>query len=282
MRTLLVSIAMLVVACGGGGSDTPDADPLGADCSMGQSCGPYTCVENVCTNACTSSDDCRGGTECRDVGGSFSCVDQRWEGGEGQFHTNCGIDHDICADGFSCIFDPDSDVDPYAYCTTECADDRDCPAEYTCTTLGGAMQCQRNSNCSPCTLDEECQTPRVPDGKCVMDATLGSKVCSKACTAGGESCDPAFECIGDGDDAACVHMSGSCESDGSMCAPCATDADCADTPNSTCLELYFSHEKFCSTPCPCTAPFFCANVGGLQRCVPPNEWNNSCAPYWQQ
>src|SRR5262245_40775185 len=174
MRTVLVSVTMALLAVGcGGGSSEPDADPLGADCSMGQSCGPHTCVENVCTTACAATDDCRAGTECRDTGGgTFMCVNKRWEGGDGQFHTNCGVNGDAdCASGYECLDIRESD--PSAYCTKTCTEDRDCPPEYTCGAdpMGGVVKCLRNVICSACQLDEECVTPLVQDGKCVDDGS---------------------------------------------------------------------------------------------------------------
>ena len=275
MRGFAYVVALAALVGCGGGSSAPDADPLGMDCSMGQNCGPHMCVEGVCTTACASSDDCRGGTECRSVDGNLACVERRWANGPGEYETDCFLEE--CADGFTCVERIESD--PYAYCTDSCDDDRDCPPNYFCSG-----NCVRKTACSPCTLDEECITDEVPDGKCADDGS-GQMRCSKACDPKGESCLPSFECVGSGNDAHCVHMSGSCSGDGATCAPCQTDDDCGDTAGAWCHREYFSGETYCIAPCQagntCDAPFFCANITGEGvGCIPPSEHNYSCETYW--
>jgi hypothetical protein len=280
MRNVSLGLMVLVALSGacGGGDSTPDANPLGQACTAGDPCGNagLSCIEDTCTTTgCTASSECRAGTECRNVDGTFACVALGWSDDPGKYGTNCAL-HGVsdCAGGYACVSIRDSD--PYAYCTTACTTDRNCPPQYFCGTEMGdpQLKCLKREFCAPCELDEQCQNEVFPDGVCADDGS-GVKTCSKGCDPKGETCPPVFACTGSGADSHCTHKSGACTGDGSMCAPCLQDADCSQTTGSRCIRLYFSGEHFCSPPCGagCPAGSFCANLGGGSSCIPDNEGN---------
>ncbi len=279
MRILSLGLVMaaLLGACGGG-SGTPDANT--GPCVTGTPCAnpALTCIEGICTTTgCTASTDCNSGNECRNVDGTMACVPTSWSSEPGKYGTNCAINGPAdCAAGYACVQIRDSD--PYAYCTTACSTDRQCPPSYFCGTEQGdpTRKCLRRELCAPCELNEQCVTEIYPDGVCADDGS-GMMACSKACDPEGETCPPVFACTGAGAEAHCTHKSGSCSGDGTMCAPCQTDPDCAQTAGSRCIRLYFSGEKFCSPPCGAGCPVgsFCASIGGGNSCIPDNM-ENTC------
>jgi hypothetical protein len=282
MRNFLLGLTVvaLVPACGGNEPPRADANPMGMECEPGDPCGGagFACVEGACTTTgCTASTQCAAGTECRNVDGTFACVTQAWSGGTGQYGTNCALHGAAdCASGYACVSVREGD--PYAYCTTACSSDRNCPPEYLCGTEQGdpTMKCIRRELCAPCNLDEQCITPITADGECADDGS-GMMVCTKRCDPKGEGCQPVFACTGAPGEETCAHKSGSCFGDGSMCAPCQIDTDCSQTSGSRCIRLYFSGEKFCSPPCGagCPTGSFCASIGGSNSCIPDNP-DNTC------
>lgn len=273
LLALVASALVMGSACSDGDDAPPpiDADLLGADCSMGQPCGDYTCVEGTCTTACAATTDCRPGTECRSDGAAaFACLAKQWSD---EIGVNCALNGDPdCLSGFTC--ERVNADDPNAYCTVGCASDRECPPAYACLdpTSAGSSRCIRRAFCESCDLDEQCVNALYPDGKCVAD-TAGGKVCSKLCVEGGETCPAGFLCQDVGGTFTCVHHTGSCTGNGETCDPCTTDEDCAGTAGSICLRYYFSGEQFCSPACgTCPAPYVC----GMGQCQPPVAWDGTC------
>lgn len=259
-------LAPLLLACPG---DAAPVDRFGADCSMGESCDTYSCVEGVCASPCASGADCRAGSECRASGGSGFCLARRWAAEPGEFGTSCAIGGAAdCATDFVCASLRADD--PEAYCTSSCKADLECPPGLRCQDYGdGTLKCVRREFCSPCDLDSDCKTSVLPDGACSADSG-GGKFCSKACDPAGETCPAGFLC--DGTTRTCVHHTGSCVGDGTNCAPCTTDGDCSTT-GGDCLRFYFSGETFCSETCgSCDSPYQC-NMG---NCVPPESWRGTC------
>ena len=194
------------------------------------------------------------------------------------FNTDIGLSCAItgaCPAGMKC-FGVSPDV-PTAYCTEGCSSDANCPPTFQCAKYATDSYCQRRDFCAACKTDDQCGA----GGRCV---TMGaSKFCSKSCNAGKTEC-PRYSACQDVTEGgtACVHSSGSCAGDGSLCATCAATDNCAD--GGACLTFNYTKEMFCATPCAtggvCPTGFACADVGTaagkVKECVPSDKKQPKC------
>jgi hypothetical protein len=172
--------------------------------------------------------------------------------------------------GFTCVGAGIGDTD--AFCTTDCASDRDCAAGFECSTLQSSSGetrklCTGRDFCAACETHADCLS--VPGGVCARDEN-GEKRCTELCTLGTDSCP-----WGDSTDCrvtdealgpTCQHRFGACLGDGSGCHPCQNDDDC---PNGYCLASTYTGERWCvdqTVDCSCvglpTSSDFCAGANG--------------------
>jgi hypothetical protein len=205
----------------------------------------------------------------------------------------CQMDHDcpLAADGTQqhCVQDSSGN----GFCSPQCATGSNCPLDATCTRMPwgvcAQMTCATDADCVaaqacfagvcrvPCARDADCPASNhAPErcsaaGVCVPKACASDDDCAPTngtfqhCSAG--SCTPECavdtDCNGGAGDQRCVPLSmcmpraGVCRGDGSLCAPCRSDADC---PSGYCLAAPYSTERFCSqtmksgTTCSSTGP----------------------------
>ncbi len=192
-----------------------------------------------------------------------------------------------CPEGLSCIGGATKDS-PQVYCSAECSKDAECPETFACTKQGvnkdGSDKnlCTRRGFCAQCATDAQCGA----GGRCVG---MGSgKFCSRSCNLGKFECQRFAECkeVAEGG-AACVHSSGSCLGDGSLCAACSAADNCATKDGGAggmCLTYNHTKEQFCSAPCgtgdSCPSGYGCVAIGASKskQCVPSDKQAPKCVP----
>jgi hypothetical protein len=277
--SLLAFLPLLALGCSDDSEPAPidaatiDASLLGTDCTTGATCGGYICAEGKCAATCTSTAGCGYNQGCYKFAEGWACVPITYGTAAGQYGTNCAV-HGVadCATPYTCVQTNPDDAD--SYCATTCASDRDCPADYACLTAGTALRCTRRTLCSACEIDEQCQGQLMSGGSCEAD-TSATTYCTIPCAVGTKSCPGGFEC--DETSLTCKTFSGACKGDGTTCSPCTLNSDCV--AGATCLRFTFSGELFCSEACTssCTSPYLCS----YNQCVPPDAWNQTCAPKYE-
>lgn len=193
------------------------------------------------------------------------------------FSPNIGLS---CAGEVACPTDGSVDCygnveSPSAICTVACNTDTDCPAAFACKGPAGNRACQPRTFCSTCTEDAQCGA----GSRCV---TMGdAKFCSRDCTKK-TGCPRYAQCqeVDEGG-MACVHTSGTCQGDGSLCSACAATGDCGS--GGTCLTFNYTGEQFCATPCDgnsCATSYSCVKVstadGPTPECVPADKNAPKC------
>jgi hypothetical protein len=211
-----------------------------AECPFNYVCAPGTpknfCVKN--TTELQKKDTGLWGTACQPTAG---------------FDKNPACDS---GQGFACY--AETPTDAAAYCTRyDCTTDLDCAGGFWCATINEAPNatttkrtlgatrnvCLRRTYCATCKADVDC--PKV-DGKDQLCATdgAGGGFCTTRCSANNQ-CALDATCTGDGQkEQVCVPKATVCKGDGSLCAPCLSDADC---PNGLCVKANYSTERFCTT-----------------------------------
>ncbi len=265
-----------------------------SDCPAGYLCDTtadrcYIPVSRELCSPCTSSKQCPTGGACATVPAT------------GEMYCTVGCDSGACPAGFSC-------ESVAGASGKQCVPDNQ---ERTCHA-GKAL-------CSPCRSDDECGGP---GDLCVRNVASGEEFCGKKCTKDAD-CPPAFNCLDlsgngsgptqcvpdaqtcvgycDSTDASAVQrecgLGSTCDlssrrcqpaTDGSECAACATDDDCAAKSGSRCLvndctDCPFKGQKFCALSCDdgsghadaskCGVGFFCVGLGAGGSSGP---WH--CAP----
>jgi len=172
----LVLLALLTLAA----CDRPQFTS-GARCTLNTDCAePLVCGLERCRRQCIDSRDCAAGLLCLRVDGTATGVCQLPE------EVVCALSSE-CTEGLACRF---------GTCTTECVEDRDCPAGSSCQldeTEGtrGCVEaipelCVYNSDCGPpliCSEDQRCRY------ECMVD-----RDCDPL-----RACSPEFRCIPRGD-----------------------------------------------------------------------------------
>jgi hypothetical protein len=228
--------------------DTVTLQPFGGSCGGDDECREGACFEGACTRVCDSFAMCpESGYRCGDAGdGRALCLLTSFETGPGTAGASCAIGGEAdCAEGYICLSETVND--PYAFCSRECADDRECPTGMLCKAMveGDRAYCRPRGYCQRCIIDDECG---YAGDKCLTDET-GGRFCSRQCVLDGRTCpidstctemeDSLFQCLPDYEGHRCI-------GDGELCSPCETDYDCT---NGVCMEDYYTHHKFCTVPC---------------------------------
>jgi hypothetical protein len=145
------------------------------------------------------------------------------------------------------------DVEPF--CSAECQSNVDCSVYHVCDYKLGwdepVKVCRTAQFCAPCQVDSQCMLSGM---ECVPDAS-GSTYCSQKCEPGTMGCDDGALCVfvEDRQDWYCSPFGGTCEGDGTQCAPCKVDGDCKDD-SYICMDVWqdvgmYSHERYCTKKC---------------------------------
>jgi hypothetical protein len=256
------------------------ATVLGLSCSQGPApCDPNACrpgneclsdgTTTACRLVCATQDDCPGNFHCAKPGAAakaFCTADTRSFRDPSQWGKRCdprgGVDANPDCDaevGFWCKADGPSDAS--AFCTQfDCASDADCRGDYYCATIDRAPNaydptpsfhetwtaCLPRGYCAPCRTDLDCA--KAQDGSsqhCLTDITGSARLCAPECATDSNcALDAACQDNDEVNARVCVPRAGVCVGDGSLCAPCRSDADCSD--DGLCASAAFSTERFCS------------------------------------
>lgn len=246
---------------GGGVCAVDDDCPAGLKCdAKGSHC--YIPVTRTACGPCTSDLQCGAGTCKADPAGERFCVDAsqpdpaRCRGGR-PLCAPCAGDLECGGPGDLCVRNLQSQE---TFCAVKCGSSADCAHGFSCVDLSGT-----GAGPSQC----------VPDsGTCAgyCDAQPGDAAAAQRECGLGSTCDFANR--------ACVR-----DTDGSICAACATDDDCARaaTPNSRCVSNRTPGspdlgERFCGADCGsrpgctgagCTADQGkCGALGSQYTCAP--------------
>ncbi len=201
----------------------------------------------TCTTPCSGAADCPSGYTCTAVTGATGtqCVPDNAA-------NTCSPDMGLCAscnDDFECGGGGNACVQNLAsheqFCGTSCKTSSDCPSNFNCSDLSGIGN-----------------GPNV----CVPNSGTCMGYCDSTAAA-----DVLREC---GLAATCNLMTRTCtpKTDGSLCAACNTDDDCAATGGSclvnNCTNCPFKGQKFCSNQCQvssgasaCPLGFTCGQLG---------------------
>jgi hypothetical protein len=231
----------------------------GAVCADDAQCEDAICYEKKCAKKCAGEDDCSKSQDCgTDDGKRLFCKSFKYKSWLGM---NCAANRQ-CPVEAKCI---GTVGDAHAICSMECKDDTDCPPALHCDKAGDKSYCLANRFCSTCLHDDNC-----PDGLKCLDYK-GSKFCSSACNKGTTECPMYAECKDTGKGAYhCIHKSGSCDTTGELCKPCARETDCKQ--GALCLTFNLTEESFCSSDCTsatCPTGYKCSDLSsGEKQCTP--------------
>ncbi len=261
-------VAFVVVACGGGSDSSGPTACDSSKCLPGNTCIATQADRAVgtsqCRFPCATHADCPSGYHCDANAGGTSpyCVADAIQvpAANGQWAAPCppsgGIAKNAAcdvADGFACW--GSSPTDANAFCTRyACKTDDDCGHGWWCARLNqfpnledpkvmtGATWnvCMPRTYCSPCASDIDCSPVNGVPQHCLA-ANDGTQYCAPECTSDPQ-CALDAHCVPQRNYAACVPRAGVCVGDGSLCAPCRSDADC----KGTCVGAYQSPERFCA------------------------------------
>jgi hypothetical protein len=287
-------------------------------CLAGNTCIVYQGLSK-CRKACSSNTDtttdCPFGYICKDANGDNApfCVASTalTAGGaplvekpSGQWGAPCsaskGLQNPDCDgdQGFACY--GTSPTDAAAYCTRyDCAKDDDCGPGFWCTKVNvtpdvntanrksfGDVRnvCLRRGYCATCATDVDCPTIAGTPQACLVGAD-NTKFCVPQCNGPG-TCPTEAKCItvDRGALTFCYPRAQVCVGDGSLCAPCRSDADCG--ADGACLKGDYTTERSCGkktsacTSCPHTAPVQSRSVGCFDT-PQPTQPANYCFGIYQ-
>ncbi len=252
--------------CTSGAASPPACDT--SQCLPGNECISVGGAPAACRFPCATHVDCPFNYHCiaNPGGQSPYCVVNTLQFPDKpgtQFGAPCsptgGLQNNPACDstdGFQC--NGSSPLDANAYCTyfgckvdTDCGDGFYCGVENKYPNVASSMLqdgetvtlCLPRGYCAPCSSDIDCAPVDDAPQHCIA-GTDGATFCAHECTANSE-CNLDAECTPQKNYSACTPRAGVCKGDGSLCAPCRSDADC--DANGFCVAAYNSTEKFCST-----------------------------------
>jgi thiol-disulfide isomerase/thioredoxin len=264
-RVVLLLVGLLVVpGCKNESSPVPDAavvdvlapdlrqtEPpvtkrdVGGACTADADCVSNLCFKEICRKACSNGPSCKSTEDCVSDGTHPTfCLEKTYSSDLGK---SCAVTG-TCPDPLKCFGGGAGSAT--AYCSGECKDNLDCPPALHCRELddadsptGKRNYCMRRGFCGRCEVDSQCEN----GGRCIKQG--GESFCTLPCHEGSHECPRVADCkdVGGGD-FQCVHRTGSCVGDGTMCSPCTEEKDCVD--GAMCIAYYFSAEWFCATSCP--------------------------------
>lgn len=166
----LTLLAMLLIAC-----DRPRFN-AGGSCALNTDCAePLVCGLERCRRQCLDSRDCAAGLLCLRVEAGLGVCQLPEE-------VRCSLSSE-CTEGLACRF---------GTCTTECVEDRDCPAGASCQmdATQNARACIERST-EDCIYNSDCGPPLVcgPDQRCRYEC-MEDRDCDPL-----RSCSTEFRCI---------------------------------------------------------------------------------------
>ncbi|MCA9522047.1 MAG: hypothetical protein KC609_13795 [Myxococcales bacterium] len=258
-RAALVIVALgvlLALGCSkssstSGGSDTATpgdttgdttTNPGVKNCTSNDDCPGQVCLldpPNGLSPLCV--DSCQASTSCPDPNYVCDTSDGvcKPKFGSKPAGSGCGSNSE-CSLGLSCV---------NKLCTKSCSSNTDCPEPTECRAVkpgDTAKICQNKSYCSSCSTDADCGS----GNKCHKDKN-NAGFCSYSCTDSGKSCPGGHECknFSDGGKSVwyCYPLDGACKGDGTVCATCGSDSDCAS--GHFCYSDPATTEKYCTRYC---------------------------------
>ncbi len=221
------------------------------------------CTGGVCLRWCTGHEDCAEGTYCVETeSDGLRCALIPPDDGAGTLGHNCAEQE--CASPYLCHSRFDGDMD--AYCTKGCSTDADCAPGFLCQAdATGTRRCLLRGFCDGCLFDGQCG---FENEKCVSSdpaITPGEAYCSTAC-------DPDDNPTGCPADADCLEAS-FCEETAtwvSDCQQCSGACAPAEDPVYQCFHFSGSCNTTTGAGCtPCVessdcSSGVCVDVIGLQ------------------
>lgn len=273
--TAFAGVAAVVVALSACSNKTVQEQPSGPApcdptlCAKGNECLADATGVTACRLPCAAHTDCPFNTQCtvNEASKNF-CVKMTTTFAQkptGQWGTHClppdGESGNKACDGdnsFAC-YAAGGTTDATAYCTLfDCTTDLDCAGGFYCATVNVAPNaktdkrtfgktrtvCKKRDYCAPCNGDLDCPIIDGAQSRCSVDGTGEAKYCATPCKETA-NCRLDASCTGVAEDGTklCRPRAKSCTGDGSMCAPCRSDADC---PSGFCLKGSYTPETFCS------------------------------------
>jgi hypothetical protein len=207
------------------------------------------------------------------------------------------VSDDVCGPvpGFKCYGRAPNDAQ--AFCTkADCKTDADCDFPgYYCATVDKAPNvrerarsfgetvkwCLPRTQCAPCKSDAECSDADGPQA-CIKDNT-GASYCMKTCSANGE-CKRDHACSDKDGQRVCFPIGGACRGDGTICARCSNDDECA---SKFCLSDTYTDERSCAAEADTARCEYqrCRVMGGnpvnsdceSNKCIPESASSGICA-----
>jgi|GEM_PF-5920845 len=294
---ILSSLSLFAIGCGTPATKIGSACKTVKDCNIaGQICvGGLQGGPSICTKTCTGNlgdTGCPPGFDCGPVDAStttLTCNQVRYSvdpltGDPLLFGKSCALDATVCTGtgdpnaGAACRKGPNTTKnppipladDPTAFCTGTCDTNDDCPTSMRCATdYDMVKKCLRRNICDECTISDNCPTDYPV---CVVGKD-SKKYCSKVC-GGDEDCPGAPQNVhwmtcevasdaGGTQGRYCAHRFGGCVGDGTVCAPCRTNADCSG--GTKCISNDNSLERFCTKGCANDTTCASANATGCDN-----------------
>ncbi len=262
---LLAFVAAAAVMCGACSSGASPCDS--SQCAEGNRCLSVAGAATQCERPCATHTDCPYNYHCdpNASGTSPYCVINTTtfpDTPTTQFGASCsptgGFQNNPDCDGtlgFWC--NAKSPLDANAYCTLfGCKVDTDCGGGYYCgrenqlpNAASGALQdgqtyavCLPRGYCAPCSTDIDWAPTNGAPQHCIA-GTDGARFCAPECNDASQ-CALDATCAPQTNYRACAPRAGVCKGDGTLCAPCRSDADCT---GGYCVPAYNSPEHFCTT-----------------------------------